>query len=437
MKKWKAVTLLTVICVILALAAVLTFARFPIGVKDYNSVLGAVDFDSDVEGGAMYTLTLADDNEEEVTDINEVVSTIRSRLVALGYDNSRITASKEISEGVEDYSIRIIVKIDDDVSSNVKIAAAYGQVTFYGGTSENPTDEILTKDTVISDAYYAGSQEEDSGKKYVVALVFTDYGYDTLKDLISAATAEDSSATYYLKITMGEQTLLSSSITEDALSNKTVYITSTSETGAKQLALQMKTGGLAYKYDVSNSTKVSPLFGDNTGLMLGIVCAAIFVCAIVAFAVYGKGYAVGGGLTLLTFVLALIGLMVGVPGIIVSVSGIIGGVLAFLLTVDGLFVTAVRLKEEFAEGKTIKASFKNAYKRSLFPTLGTCLISAVVSLFLFIFTVGGIKSFAIVLGIGSVLAGVCALLIAPMFTYLILPLLSKKEGFYNLKREDK
>ena len=66
MNKGKSITLLSIVSVIIAFVLVMTFIVFPVGVKNYNSLLGAVELDYDLEGGVAYTLTLSKDNEEEV-----------------------------------------------------------------------------------------------------------------------------------------------------------------------------------------------------------------------------------------------------------------------------------------------------------------------------------------------------------------------------------
>ena len=79
MGKGKSITLLTIVSVLMAFVLVMTFARFPVGgVKYYNSLLGAVELDYDLEGGIAYTLTLSKDNEEEVDDVNSVINTLEN-----------------------------------------------------------------------------------------------------------------------------------------------------------------------------------------------------------------------------------------------------------------------------------------------------------------------------------------------------------------------
>ena len=45
MSKNKSLTLLIIVSVIMAIVLTMTFLRFPIGVKDYNSAVGATELD--------------------------------------------------------------------------------------------------------------------------------------------------------------------------------------------------------------------------------------------------------------------------------------------------------------------------------------------------------------------------------------------------------
>ena len=111
MSKGKATTLLTVISVVLAIWIALTFARFPLGIKNYNSVIGAINLDYDVAGGVSYELTYDKENENsEVGDIEEVISTLSKRMDMLGYKSYKISAFKDATKDIKDYSIRINLK---------------------------------------------------------------------------------------------------------------------------------------------------------------------------------------------------------------------------------------------------------------------------------------------------------------------------------------
>lgn len=432
MKKGKAITLISVISVILAIWLVLSFVRFSVGIHNYNSVIGTIGLDYDVNGGLTYELTFDKENESsEVNDVSGVIETLSARLDSLGYKAYEISAYKDATKDVKDYSIRINLKGSTGVAStvlaDVKAVAAYGTLRFYGGTEENPSEEILTDGTVVSDAKYFG---ENNGS-YLAEINLTDYGYDTLKTLIG------DNSSYYLRITLGDEDVLNSSLSSDGFTGKTLYITSNSESGAKQIAMQISTGGLAYRYVVSEDVMIaeSP-YGSSAALYMWLSMAALFVVIVAALIAVFGGFGVISSLSMIFYALLETTLMIAIPGIYLSVAGFIGMGLAAILTADGLVITLKRIREEFANGKTVKASVKTGYKRAFMPVLGINVVAAISGLMMFAFAGGALVSFAITFAVGAVVSFISTVLISRLFTESILPLIGNKEKFLSLKRDD-
>ena len=99
-------------------------------------------------------------------------------------------------------------------------------------------------------------------------------------------------------------------------------------------------------------------------------------------------------------------------------------------------ITARRISEEFQNGKTVKASFREGFNRSLYPIVNSTVICGVGALILFLLTSGQLKGLAITLGIGSVVSIISTLLFTRMFTNLILAVAKNKEALFNLKRKE-
>ncbi len=443
MKKGKSITLLAIICVVIALFIAMTFATFPVGVKNYNGVIGAIELDYDLKGGTAYTLTLAKENVEDVEDIDEVIKTLEKRMNALGYQTYSITAVKSTEEGVEDYDIRIeanasINKYGEPdtaaLTSDIEVVAAYGEMKFYGGSSSSPTDEILTDGAVIKSAKYAGVEAGSGTAHYKIEINFTDYAAKEIKSKISEGT-------FYLKVTLGDTTLMNSSLSSDAFSGNTLtmYLDGSqgaTEADARRNALQISSGGLAYKYDISDGVDVSSPYGENAAIVAAVAVYAVAILVVAAFFVLGKGYGFISGLSLILFLLIEAFMLIAVPGVKLSLGGVVGIILSTILTADGLMIIYRRIKEEFANGKMVKTAVKNGFRRSTFPILGACIAAAAVALCLFIFTAGTVKGFAITFGIGAVVSYISTMLFARMFASLILPITDYDEKFLKLTREE-
>ena len=441
MKKGKSITLLTVITLILAFLTVMTFIRFDVGTKTYNSVLGAIDTDYDISGGTAYTLTAAKDNIEVVNDdnVDGVVNTLKARMNALGYQTYAVKAIKV----ADDYEIRIEAKgetndygeVDNSqLASDIKVVATYGEVEFYGGTEANPSGEdkrILKDIKVISDAKYKGTFNDGSNTYYQVAIEFTKEGYDALAKLLT------DNATYYIRIMLGETELLngSSALSLNYFNGRTLPITTGTEASAKQAALQIKSGGLKYKYEISEGVAVSAPLGEKAAFWSVIAVSALLAASVIALAIAYKGYGVLATYSSLAFILLYMLMLIAVPGIKVSLGGVIGIIAAVLLTEDGLMITAKRINEEGKSGKMIKPAVKTGFRRSFKPVMNSAVVCALIALAAFAFGKGTLRCFGITFGIGVVLSVITTLVLNKMFASLILSANGYKYGFLGLKKD--
>ncbi len=435
MSKNKAITLFSIICVVLAALLAMTFARFSIGTSKYNSVIGAINFDYDLAGGSAYLLEFQDDNVESVNDdnVNEMLNVMSNRMKELGYKNYSLTALKNTETGIMDYDVLLQAKDNGSLSSDLNVVIAYGKIEFYGKDGDNAETQLLKDINAVKDCRFAGRYTTAEGKlAYQVSLTFTDEAAAELVKAIGTST------NYNLSIKLGDTNIMSGTVDADTIRAKTLSLSAGSENSAKQLALEIRTGGLAYKYSVSEDSpySVSALLGKDALLIAVIVLGAVIVAMCVALCVLFKGYGIVGCLSLLTFVVLELGMMIAVPGITVSASGLIGMLGATVLMGDGLIIAIKRISEEYGSGKTVKAAVKTGYKRAFFPTLGISLFSGIAGLILFFLTGGAVNSFAITLGIGAVCAFLCNALVSRALTSLLIPMTGKPEEFFNLKRAD-
>ncbi|MCQ2387444.1 MAG: hypothetical protein MJ066_03235 [Clostridia bacterium] len=435
MKKAKSTILFSIICAIIAFLIVMTFVRFPIGkTKNYNSLIGAIELDYDVKGGNVYTLTL-DEDSRPIDDIDAVVNQVKDRLAELDYQTYSVKAVNNVNDSANDYSIVICAQAGtneygesntDQLTSDINAVARYGSLKVYGGTEENPSVEILDDvDKVISNAKYVGSVVSAEKEYFNVNITFTKEAFNKLNDLIK------SNDSYYLRISVGDTDLLNGSIKDAVFDKYSLQVNLTTESYARQIAMQIRTGGLDYKFDVENNDYVVE---NNDYIVLTVLIASILLLSIIAFIVLYKGYGIVAGLSLISFMLLEMILLVAIPGIKLSISGFVGIILSIALVVDGLIILAKRIKEESENGKMIKPAVKGAFRRTLFPVLNTSIVSAILGLFVFILGSSAIKCFGITFGIGALIACFVNLVLSRVFASLLLPIANFKESFFGLKR---
>lgn len=440
MNKGKSITLLSIIGFIMAVLIALTFLRFPVGVYNFNGVLGGIDKDYSLTGGYSYTLSLSHDNIEEVEDIEEVCETIGYRMRALGYEDYNISYQKENKPGVEDYDIIVQAraKLNDNGKQNetqlfndVQVAAKYGEVKIYGGTEANPTEEIFVGEKVIEKASYTGPQSSGGTIYYNVGITFTKTAHSFIMDKLNEGA-------YYLSIQLAGEELLSgaSALSKDYFQNRTVGLNAGSDDQAKQIALLISSGGLAYMYDVADGVEVASPYGENTAKMSVLAVGLLLLLIVVAFIIIYKGFGIISGVALLAVTLLELLMLIAIPNIRLAIGGVVGIALSIIIATDGLIIISKRIAEEYANGKTVKACFSTGMKRSLKPILLINSFAIVISLLLFAFSFGAVKNFAITLAIGSVITLIINLLFVRLLLVAFLPLVKNTaEKFFNFKRE--
>lgn len=441
MSKRKSTILLSIISVLMALLLVFTFVKFPVGeTKHYESAIGAIELDYDMKGGYAYELEPTSINN--VDDIDSVLEVIQNRLVLLGYENAVVKAIRKNETGVKDYRIRIEVAANTDkngeddiatVSSDIETIATYGELTFSMGGSKDSIFEIFTEiGDPIKSVKYEGSSVYNGETIYPVTITFTNKAYDELMENINNGNT-------YLSIKIGETELPlfgDQAISKDYFNGKSISVYPTTEAYAKRVVMQIQSGGLPYEYDISDPMQINSVYGENVSFISLIAILTLIVCIIVAMFVMFKGFGFVSAYSMLLFALSFVWLLVAIPSIKISLGGVVGFVLAIVLAADAIIVTIKRIREEYNKGKTVKAAVKTGFSRALLPIISSCVVVAVISLITFIFAVGQVKSLAMILGIGAVVALVSGLLFVRMFTAIFLPLAKNKESFLNLKRED-
>lgn len=440
MNKKKSIALLVVISVVLVVLAVLTFAQFRLPWNDtriYRSFLGAIELDSDLEEGVAYELTLKEDISVEDTDIepDEVVLTLERRLEALGYRGAQVTAYR--ADETENWSFRVEMRSSGTAADDIAVAARYGELEFTDGNGT-----YLFGSEMVAGARYI-SQTVQAITRYFVELRFTNEGITALREAIAAgSTDSESDSGFTLTIMLGDTQLFSASLTEEALSQNSLLISgedgeSLTETTAQQLALQLNSGGLAYEYEVSDPMTVSPALGENAAALVFWACLAAFiVIVILAVSVYG-GAGLISSVSAFLFVMLEIVMLIVVPGITLNMAGVVGILAALVLTADSMAIIMHRMREEFKNGKTVKAAVKAAYRRSMLTITEIDAVLAVFSLVMFFLCGGYANCFAITFGIGVVISALVTMFFSQLLTYMALPLFKdKSEKFLKLRRAE-
>jgi SecD/SecF fusion protein len=192
---------------------------------------------------------------------------------------------------------------------------------------------------------------------------------------------------------------------------------------AQELANLLKTGALPVKLELISQSQVSATLGQQSldqGLAAGIggfVIVALFlllfyrilgVIAVTALCVYA------------VYFFALIKL---IP-ITLTLPGIAGLILTLGVAADANIVIFERVKEEIRAGRSVTAGLAAGYKKGITAIIDANVVTIMVAFILFVLATAGVKGFAFVLGVGTIVS----LFTAVLFTQAIVGTLGRSKA---------
>jgi preprotein translocase subunit SecD len=179
---------------------------------------------------------------------------------------------------------------------------------------------------------------------------------------------------------------------------------------AKDLQVVLQTGALPIELKVVDERSVGATLGKeslNQALIaggIGLVVVLIFMVAYyrllglvadIALLIYG---------TLLWGVLNAIGATLTLPGI----AGII---LTLGMAVDANIIIFSRTKEEIVAGKTVRTAIQTGFRKAFTAIVDANVTTIITAVVLFFTATGGVRGFALTLGIGILLSMFTAILV--------------------------
>ncbi len=184
---------------------------------------------------------------------------------------------------------------------------------------------------------------------------------------------------------------------------------------ARDLANVLKSGKMAAKVSIIQSTVVGPSLGqeaiDNGVISFIVALILLFIYMIV---VYGPAAGMIANCALLINLFFTLGILSSFHAVL-TLSGIAGLVLSLGVAVDANVLIYERAKEELRSGKNIKKAVSDAYANAFSAIFDSNLTSLITGIILFAFGTGPIKGFATTLMIGIVCSFISAVFLSRLF----------------------
>jgi SecD/SecF fusion protein len=189
---------------------------------------------------------------------------------------------------------------------------------------------------------------------------------------------------------------------------------------AQDLASFLQRGALPINLNLISQSQVSATLGSEAlhdGIkagLIGLILTVLFLLilyrflgfvAVMAIAAYG----------------AIFFALVKLIPITLTLPGIAGLVLTIGVTADANIVIFERIKEEVRAGRSMSNAIAAGYRRGIATIIDANVVTLLTAFVLFVLATAGVKGFAFVLGVGTIVS----LLTAVVFTQVLLGVMSR------------
>ncbi|MBQ7373539.1 MAG: protein translocase subunit SecD [Clostridia bacterium] len=424
MSKRKSIVILTVLAILIAFMGFACFASGPVpgSIKDYKGIFGVIGKGIDLNGGYYAVLEPKDEIDGDVdAALNAAIETLRSRLDENGYTEATIT--------VENFTnLRVEIPEVDNADEVMELIGDQGELTF---RSHDNTRLVYGKDVADAQAGY------DADGNAVVYLEFTAEGqkaFAAATELVSGYSDGEN----YLAIYLGERLISSPTVSQKIDSRQAEITGIESIDEAKTIASVIKSGALDIEFTVGATQKMSATLGEGV-LNNAIIAAGIGLLVIFAIMIvfYG-GMGIAASIALMIYVVLYVCVLAIFPWVQLTFPGIAGIVLSIGMAVDANVIIFDRIKEEYANGKTSKASIAAGFKRALITVLDSNVTTVLAAIVLWILCSGSIKGFAITLFLGVLVSMFTAVLVTKWLINVVGGLVKEenRDRFFMLRRRD-
>lgn len=330
----------------------------------------------DIQGGV--DVTFEPDEGVSTTDeqMDAALQVIKLRLTNLSindsetyvdYNNSRIIVRFPWQSGEENF----------DPAAAVNELGQMSELTFRYGS--DLSGEVILTGSSVDTATPGYDQQND---QWVVQLKLNDSG----KEAFSTATSTQAANGGYISIWMDDTCISNATVNEAISSGEAVISGSFTSESAKQLADQITSGALPFSLHSTSTKTLSPTLGSGAlyAMVFSGLIALAFICLYMLVL-----YRLPGFIAVIGLIGQVAGMLAGVsgwfgflPSSTLTIPGIAGIILSVGMGVDCNIITAERIREELAKGKSLDSSLKAGYSNAFSAILDGNLTLAIVALIL-------------------------------------------------------
>ena len=417
MKKTKRNAVLVIIAFLLVLGVAIYTAIF--GVADRGKV-EYIKLGLDLKGGLSVTYEIQEDDYSD-KDLEDTKYKIEQRVEAYTNEYSVYEdGDKKITAEIPG-----VTNADEILNAlNIEGKLEFLDPDNYTKWSQGKEYEAALTGDDIKNA--TAGIDSDNGNDNVVQLVFTDAGAQKFADVTSAIV--------YI---IYDNKVVSAPTVQSAITGGSAEINKISTyEEAEQLATTIRIGALPLTLKQVRSNIVGATLGSDaisTSLKAGAIgIALVFLIMIIVFRIPGLVASFA-----LAFYTILDLLVINLFNVTLTLPGIAGVILSVGMAVDANVIIFTRIKEELADGKSVKQAVKGGFHNALSAIIDGNITTLIAALVLGIFGTGTIKGFAITLAIGVVLSVFTALAVSQSLLTALVNLGVTDSKYFGVAREPK
>ena len=407
-------TVLSVL-VILILLFGLYATFFGIGTTEDGKPLNgknALKYGLDINGGVYVVMEgktegLGYSNEEINEIMDQTRAVLNNRVNQLGVAESTVTR-----EGTN--RLRVEMPGVTDAEEAIKAIGTTAKLTF-----------VLADGSVVLDgSYVKDAQIDTDGSKYKILLDFNADGASLFEEGTRKAYNNepevkiDGMQANEIAIVL-DDTIITHPEVQSVISGGSCEITGnyTKEEASTTAAL-IRGGALPIELEEIQSSIQTATIGanalDKSIIAGGIGLVVIFIIMIVMYGLLG----VIADIALMLYVVMFVWAMVAF-NVVLTLPGIAALILSIGMAVDANVIIFSRIKEEIAQGKSIRVAVDSGFKSALVTVLDAQITTLIAAIVLYEVGTTIVKGFALTLMIGIVFSIFTAVIISQLFLSLL------------------
>lgn len=335
-------------------------------------IKGAKDirFGVDIKGGVNVTFVPSDgyDATDEQMDAAQLV--IENRLVALNVTDYELYADYDTDSLILEFPWQS-GETDFDPEAAIEEIGTTAYLTFREGSATD--GELVLDGSMVESASAQYGQVSGSTAEYYVVLQFTDDGAQAFGEATTRLAPENGTISIWL-----DDENVSTATVNTAITDGAAIITGSASDPFTQedvvkMARQINSGALPFALTVDSYSTVSPSLGENSLEAMVLAGVAAFIIVTIYMTAFYRLPGFLACVALLGQVAATLAFVSGYfpvfESFTLTLPGIAGVILAIGMGVDANVITAERIKEELASGKSLDGALKSGFSRGLTPII--------------------------------------------------------------------